>query len=214
MTDTSVMISYIPRLPFQLDPLIAEAKRRARRRRFALAVLVVVGASAGLLAGWELVGTGANATAATANSGNQCAGPSPYGTQCIDVTGSGRQVSAIKTSYDDTALLWPNTKWRVDLERYVCDPIGKAKSACSAATTWHGRSRVGVRVVDHQAYPPAHLDQSPTHRYWPGFSLPHTFRSNVWLCTEMAFYNAATHQWVYNAAGLPHGLRACTSIHN
>ena len=212
MNDNSFMSVYVPRLPVQVDPLIAEARRRARYRRLALVAAALVAAAASLLTGWELAGT--NASAATTSSGEQCAGPSSYGTQCVNVTGSGRHVTAIKTSYNDTALLWPNARWRVDLEQYVCDPIGKTKSACSATTTWHGRSRVGVRVVNHRAYPPAHLTQSRAHRYWPSFSLPHTFRSNVWLCTEMAFYNASTQGWVYNAGGLPRGLRACTSIHN
>jgi hypothetical protein len=40
------MTLHIPRLPFSLDPLIAEAKRRMRRRRLFLAVLVLVGAGA------------------------------------------------------------------------------------------------------------------------------------------------------------------------
>jgi hypothetical protein len=35
----------VPRLPFSLDPLIAEAKRRARRRRLLLALGVVAGAA-------------------------------------------------------------------------------------------------------------------------------------------------------------------------
>jgi hypothetical protein len=201
----------VPRLPFQIDPLIAEARMRARRRRFVVAAALFLGAAASLVASWEVLS--ANASAATTSSGKQCAGPSSYGTQCIDVSGSGRHLSKIRTSYSDTALLWPDTKWRVDLERYVCDPISKTKSACWPATTWHGRSRVGVRVVNHRAYPPAHLVQSPEYRYWPTFSLPHTFRSNGWLCTEVAFYNASTHSWVYNAAGLPHGLRACVAVH-
>jgi hypothetical protein len=210
MSDNSVMSMYVPRLPLQIDPLIAEAKRRARQRRLAL-VAVVLCAVVGLVAGWE--GFGTSASAATTSSGTLCAGPTTYGTQCIDVSGRGRRVTGIHTSYSDTALLWPNTKWRVDLERYVCNPVGKTKAACWPATTWHGRTRVGVRVVDRRAYPPAHLTQSRRYRYWPTFSLPHTFRSNAWLCTEMAFYNASTHSWVYNAKGLPHGLRACASIH-
>jgi hypothetical protein len=163
MSDNSVISLYVPGLPLQIDPLIAEAKRRARRRRFAVAAAVLLATAASLFASWQAVG--ANATAAPTSSGKQCAGPSSYGTQCVDVTGSGRHITGIRTGYSDTALLWPNTKWRVDLERYACDPIGKTKSACWAATTWHGRSRVGVRVVNDRAYPPAHLTQSRTYRY-------------------------------------------------
>ena len=35
------VLAYVPRLPFSLDPLIAEAKRRARRRRALTAVAMV-----------------------------------------------------------------------------------------------------------------------------------------------------------------------------
>lgn len=42
------MTVWVPRLPIAVDPLIAEAKQRARRRRFAVACLVVAGASVAL----------------------------------------------------------------------------------------------------------------------------------------------------------------------
>lgn len=45
-SDTGVMTLYVPRLPFSLDPLIAEAKRRARQRRFLIALVVVALAAA------------------------------------------------------------------------------------------------------------------------------------------------------------------------
>jgi hypothetical protein len=52
------MTAHIPRLPFALDPLIAEAKRRARQRR-ALGVLVAVAVvAAGTVLGFELRGLG------------------------------------------------------------------------------------------------------------------------------------------------------------
>jgi hypothetical protein len=43
------MTAHIPRLPFSLDPLMAEAKRRARQRRFlsTLVVLALIGGAAG-----------------------------------------------------------------------------------------------------------------------------------------------------------------------
>lgn len=43
------MTAHIPRLPFALDPLMAEAKRRARQRRFLIVVgvLALVGGAAG-----------------------------------------------------------------------------------------------------------------------------------------------------------------------
>jgi hypothetical protein len=36
------MTVQVPRLPFSLDPLIAEARRRARQRRFLIALVAVV----------------------------------------------------------------------------------------------------------------------------------------------------------------------------
>lgn len=38
----ALVLAHVPRLPFSLDPLIAEAKRRMRRRRLILALLAVV----------------------------------------------------------------------------------------------------------------------------------------------------------------------------
>ncbi len=40
------MTLHLPRLPFAVDPLFAEAKRRMRRRRALLAILVLLGAAA------------------------------------------------------------------------------------------------------------------------------------------------------------------------
>jgi hypothetical protein len=50
----------VPRLPFSLDPLIAEAKRRARQRRvlIALGVLLVAGLAAGLTFAFRSPGGG------------------------------------------------------------------------------------------------------------------------------------------------------------
>lgn len=202
------MVLYPPHLPIQLDPLIAEAKRRARRRRLLAVMAAVVAVGIGA-AGWTEWSSAA-ASAATAGSGKQCAGPGTYGLQCIDVRGSGPRVDRIQTWNWEVAALSP-LRWRMDLERYVCDPIAKQKSACSAASTWHGRARTGVPIVNRRPLTP-HLVQSGNHRYWPTFAMPHTFRSNVWLCTELAVYNTTTHRWVYNAAGLPYGLRACVAI--
>jgi hypothetical protein len=209
------MALYLPRLRMRLDPLVAEAKRRARRRRLLGLAVVVAALGMGALAHWEL--GGASASAATFNSGTQCAGPGSYGLQCIDVRGSvrdsGVRVDNIQTWNWEVAALTP-VRWRMDLQRYGCDPIGQAKWMCGPARTWHGRARTGVPIVGRRARTP-HLTQSPGRHYWPAFALPHTFRSsaNVWLCTELAIYNRTTHRWVYNARGLPDGLRACVSVH-
>lgn len=48
----------VPRLRFSLDPLIAEAKRRARQRRLLVALIAVAVVAAGAVLGFELRGLG------------------------------------------------------------------------------------------------------------------------------------------------------------
>ncbi|MGZ4407790.1 MAG: hypothetical protein ACXVY6_03215 [Gaiellaceae bacterium] len=205
------MSSCAPRLPLQLDPLIAEARRRARRRRvLACAVLLLV--AAGLTPGLRAV-MSANANAAVASSGRQCTPSTAYGTECIDVRGAGLRVQRIQTSFDNTGMFWPADKWRIDLERYDCDPVGKTKAACWALATWHGKTRTGAVIGPRNTALSAHSVQSRSRSYWPTFSLPHRFASDLWLCTEVAAYNAARRIWVYNGGGLSHGLRSCVSVH-
>jgi hypothetical protein len=52
------MATHLPRLPLSLDPLVAEAKRRARRRRVLVALLAVAVVAAGAAIGFELRGLG------------------------------------------------------------------------------------------------------------------------------------------------------------
>jgi hypothetical protein len=201
------MLVYPPRLSIRLHPLIAEAKRRARRRRLAVVTVAVIAAiGVGALGRWELSGT--NASAATAGSGKQCAANSSYGSACIDVRADGRRVTHIQAWMAGPSNGYlAGLRWRMDLERYVCDPIGKTKSACPATTTWHGRTRKGAA---RRPLTP-HLVQGRTHRYWPAFGLPHTFRTNSWLCTEIAVHSSA-YGWHYSGGKLPHGVRACVPV--
>ena len=179
------MSVYLPRLPLELDPLIAEAKRRASRRRLVIVAIVLLAAGIAAFGQWEL--SGATGRATTTDSGKQCAGPNSYGLQCIDVLASGLRVDKIQTWNPVAAWQTGGTRmrWRMDLERYRCNPIGKTKSMCPAATTWRGRVRTGVPIVDRRALSP-HLIQSRRHHYWPTFATPHTFSTSVWLCTEVA----------------------------
>lgn len=196
------MSLYLPQLPVQLDPLIADAKRRRRRRLLTVAAALTVAAiGAGALGRW--VASGVNATGTTVNSGKQCAANPTYGSACIETFGVHGRVIQIQAWMTEHPYLGGDT-WRMDLELYRCDPIGKAKAGCPAATTWHGRTRNGAAQT-------AHLRQTRSHQYWPTFALPHTFRTHAWLCTELAVHppNAT---WRY-ATGLAHGLRACFSIH-
>jgi hypothetical protein len=179
-------------------------KRRARGRpASALLLIVLITASVGALAWAALAGS-------DNTLGRRCTGFTNYGSQCIELSGSGLRVSVIRSSFTDTAAL-VDENWRIDLERYNCDPVGETKSQCPAAMTWHGSPRAGAPAGQQQVS----VAQSGESRYWPTFySLPHTFASNIWLCTEVAVYNSSTMTWVYNAAGLPSGLRACASIHH
>jgi hypothetical protein len=171
-------------------------------RRFLAAVLVSLGVSAVASTVTAVIGT------AQAASGHRCTPTGTYGSQCIEVWGNGRQVSRIRTSFSGLAGMLDQNRWRVDLEQYDCDPLHRPKSECPAAATWHGTVRAATERGD------VRFAQSRQNRYWPTFvRLPHTFRSNVWLCTELAFYNSSARKWVYNAAGLTHGLRACVAVH-
>src|SRR5579875_2743941 len=61
------MTSHAPRLPLSLDPLIAEAKRRARQRRaLVAAALLVLALATGLALGLDSSGDGPNAALAAA----------------------------------------------------------------------------------------------------------------------------------------------------
>jgi hypothetical protein len=56
------MATHLPRLPLSLDPLVAEAKRRARRRRVLVALVAVAVVAAGAALGFELRGLGSVST--------------------------------------------------------------------------------------------------------------------------------------------------------
>jgi hypothetical protein len=53
-SDNGSMTLHVPRLPFALDPLIAEAKRRARQRRLLVVALALALVSAGVGAAFAL----------------------------------------------------------------------------------------------------------------------------------------------------------------
>jgi hypothetical protein len=74
------MTAHVPRLPFSLDPLVAEAKRRARQRRvlvIAVVVVVVIGAVAGTTLALR---PGFHSAAATKPTGTIFGGILPGGT--------------------------------------------------------------------------------------------------------------------------------------
>ena len=72
------MLAYFPRLPVSFDPLIAEAKRRARQRRalIAFGVLMLVGLAVGLTLAFR---SPAGGPSGGAPSGKLSASPKPGG---------------------------------------------------------------------------------------------------------------------------------------
>jgi hypothetical protein len=68
------MAAHVPRLPLSLDPLIAEAKRRARQRRKALVIALVAAVVAGGATGSTLALTQSNGFRPAA----ACPGASTY----------------------------------------------------------------------------------------------------------------------------------------
>lgn len=57
-SDNGLMSVHVPRVPFSLDPLVAEARRRARLRRLLVALIAVVVAAVAAVLSIELRGTG------------------------------------------------------------------------------------------------------------------------------------------------------------
>jgi len=55
------MTAHLPHLPISLDPLMAEARRRARQRRVLVALVVAAAVAAGAVLGFELRGPGSAA---------------------------------------------------------------------------------------------------------------------------------------------------------
>ncbi len=115
----------VPHLPFALDPLIAEAKRRARQRRFlaAFAALILVGLSAGLALGLRSSGGGTNG--GLAGTGSVGALTIPKGTDGIAVILYGRLFVTTKSGFHVRGL--PVTAASLSPRaRYVAAGVGNS----------------------------------------------------------------------------------------
>jgi hypothetical protein len=77
------MTSSAPRLPFSIDPLIAEANRRMRRRRLLVAAVVLVAIAAG-----AAMATRPPGNPAPSGSGGALSGPGRVGSVRIDPAGA------------------------------------------------------------------------------------------------------------------------------
>jgi hypothetical protein len=141
------MTLHVPRLPFALDPLIAEAKRRARQRRSlaALVALVMVGVAAGLTVG--LPSSGGGMSGGLAGPGSVGALSIPRGTNGIAVIVYGRLSVSTKTGFRlqglpvSAASLSPGA-------RYVAAGVGHSlvEFAPGGKQVWS--RRVGEPVTD------------------------------------------------------------------
>jgi hypothetical protein len=107
------MTLHVPRLPFELDPLIAEAKRRAWHRRTLLAVIAVV-AVAGVAGSWLALRSRAGIT-------GLCASP-PTGL---------RERSIPKTGVSEATVVLTNFRFgKMDDLLWARQPSALAASRC------------------------------------------------------------------------------------
>jgi hypothetical protein len=133
------MTAHLPRLPFSLDPLIAEAKRRARQRRLLLAVVCAVAALA--------VG---GAVFATRSAAPLVAGPPAPG--CPAHTGAGD--SSLASGRTRTAAA------QRDEERLLCLVVVPQGSQLVTSEP-HALVRLGRIVSFPKPYAPF-----ARHRFW------------------------------------------------
>jgi hypothetical protein len=149
------MTVHSPRLSFELDPLIAEARRRMRRRRFlaALTALILAGLTVGLTLSLPSSGGGTSgAFAATGNSSLSI----PQGANGIAVIVYGRLFVTTKTGFHldglpvTAASLSPNARYvaagtgnsLAELapsgKRVWSRPVGEPVAQCGACNTVAG----------------------------------------------------------------------------
>jgi hypothetical protein len=171
--------------------------------------------------------------AALATSGVQCANNGTYGSQCIDVHGSGLQVTDVQSWFTPpNGNYLTNRRWNFELTTYACSPYGRPKSQCPPSHTFYSNTRTGQppkngstctslsagfgggssvgyqQCVDYGvAYADADFGD------WPSFyAMPHTFGSTTYICTEIAVWNGS--RWVDNGAAGSTGVRACATVHS
>jgi hypothetical protein len=172
-------------------------------------------------------------TAALATSGLKCTQNSSYGSQCENVHGTGLQVTDVQSYFvPPNSNYLTNRTWNFELTTYACDPRGLTKSQCPPSHTFYSKNRSGqppkngstctsleatfggAGSVGYQQctdYGVAYADAD--FGDWPTFySMPHTFGSNTWLCTEIAVWNGS--RWVDNGAAGSAGVRACADVHS
>jgi hypothetical protein len=106
--DTSAMTLHVPRLPFALDPLIAEAKRRARQRRYllTLSALILVALATGLTLGFRSSGGGSGSGVPTTGASVRVGAlrfTVPRGFYRRQIRRNGKLIGTLVTDYRVTA---------------------------------------------------------------------------------------------------------------
>jgi hypothetical protein len=170
----------------------------------------------------------APASAASASSGPKCHESRQYGSTCIDITGSGLQVQDVQGYFAPPNRDYlTHRRWALKLTRYPCNPIHKTQAQCSPTRGWFTRVRRGnpplqstmcvvfepngVGFQECQNYGLAYADAN--FRDWRGFyRMPHQFRRNTWLCTELVV--RSHHHWRHNGAAASPGERGCAEVHD
>ena len=140
------MIAHVLRIPFNLDPLIAEAKRRCRRRRL-LIVTLLAAAVAGAATASVLV-TRSGSPAGTSGSdrvGLRFCGSIPFGIGWrvkVDASLSCSSGMKVMQAYTDAlrqGVAYPGTSWL----GYRCGPASPVSYRCM-----RGASNV-VAIANH-----------------------------------------------------------------
>jgi len=187
--------------------------------RMRLVIVCSLGASA-LIGGFP--------GAAMATSAVRCAASSTYGSTCIKVFGTDLTITDVQGWMTEPSIGYlKGLNWRIDLEKYKCDPIGVPKSTCPVTDTWKGNVFKGDPPTQGTSCISWSFDNTLTTQqceniggrqvdrvngYWPTFyKLPWTSGSHLWLCTEVAI-ESTSGVWHYNGAGNPNGVRGCTEV--
>lgn len=162
----------------------------------------------------------------SATSGWKWANSTDYGSQGINIYGSGLQITDLVGRF-----VTPNgdylrdRDWRFVIDRYGCDPRGKSTSACPATDRWFSGTRHGnppkggtlcttlnigtvASIQDCQDYGMGVAYASDDA--FSGFGVPRTSADGIWFCTEIQRKTNAG-AWQNNKPD-GYGLRACAEI--
>jgi hypothetical protein len=238
----ALMLARVPRLPFSLDPLIAEAKRRARQRRLliALSVLLLAVLAAGLVSAFRSPGGGSSNGGALAGTGQAHTGADisqssiagvSLGLQRSDyerlfgrkaLQGIYRAPETLKGIYGASRVSLSYLDWYG--HRFAAY-FGPAGGGAILIDTWNKAYRTaagvgpGTPVARLKAVYGERLRQSPLmapDAYELGSHLVFAVDENDAYVSSVALYRGPTRQYRYrNGVGLPFAAdvaRSCTGV--